>query len=326
MNDDKIYRALLGNECEVGEMYISRIPPPHRKHDTNCSFGLYVEDDGIIRWKDFGLSDQQGFKAVNLIQYMRNLPLGPGVGYYKAKAIAEGEFEREFLVHKLLPLEKRKRVGGMPFLKWRELNDFELNYWNRYGITKEDLQREDIWGLESLQWGSGIKTISSAGNPAFVYIFNRNPLSFKVYRPLDKDNKFRQWSIDGVVEGSHILKQDNRIYDVGILVSSTKDRIVCKKAFPDWLFLNPTAEGTYISLISRWMELKPRALRWCCMYDSDEAGYSGGEMISNHLSISNIDMRNKLNGQKDFSDYIDTQKGKHSYNELKTIINNNLKQ
>lgn len=331
MNDEQIYRYLLG-DVVIPDLYVSPLGPPYRKIDTAESFGLYIlNDDGIVRWKDFGLADQHGNRAINLLMYMRGLPMETEAqrkhSYILAKKIIEKEIKQEFFGKDFTPLKKGQRVskGTLPFVEFSQnFTDFELDYWNRYQITEEDLKREWIYKLESLKWigkNEGKETLSTPEDPAFVYVFKRNPISWKLYRPLTpiKKNKFRQWNIDGVIEGAHDLPEKT---DLLIITGSTKDRTVIKKL--NYHSINGTAEGSYVNFILNKDKLKLIAKRIVVMHDADDAGAKTSEVLAGHLGCEWVDMRGKLDGQKDFSDFVDKYKGNHSYKELQTIINNLL--
>lgn len=315
--DEQIYRFFCGEDVEIGEMYLSILPSNWRKPDTGDSFGLYLKPDGVIRWHDFGLADQDGNKAINLLMYMRNCD------YKTACRIRDTEIAMEWKRRPFTELRKGRRALGEDILPYVEFDDnftdYELQYWERYKeISAGDLIQQQIYSLKSLRWGnSGKQVTSTPGDPAFIYIFNRNPISWKIYRPLNQGGqKFRQWGIENVVEGMHQIHQA----DTGIFVSSTKERLVCKKACPEILFLNPTGESSYFQIISRWPEIKPFATKWFIIYDADDAGYLAGETLSSHIGIPNVDARQMK--EKDFSDYIDKYKGNHSYPELRTKITN----
>jgi len=211
ITDEQLYRYLLGDQ-EVGKTYISRIPEKYRKQDTNESFGTF-EKNGVIRWKDHGLASQYGNEASNLLQYMWELPLDQS-GWRQAKALIEGSLGRQIQLGAEGPnppgLRRGKVRSGdcVPYLNWSEdFTDYELSYWQRYGITAQELLREQIYALRELRWAnSPVKTMSTPADPAFLYIFNRNPLAWKIYRPLNTSNqKFRQWNIEDVIEGLHDL-------------------------------------------------------------------------------------------------------------------------
>lgn len=322
ISDEQIYRYLLG-DVVISEMYVSPIGEPHRKPDTAESFGLYIlNDDGVIRWKDFGIAEQtEGNRAIDLVKYMRN------VSYWEAKKIVEKEVRSAFFGKPQVTLKKGQRVqkGTLPFVQFsHDFKDFELEYWDRYQITFDDLKREWIYRLDSLKWigqNEGRETVSTPEDPAFVYVFKRNPISWKIYRPLSakKANKFRQWNIEGVIEGAHDLPEKT---DLLIISGSTKDRTVIKKL--NYHSINGTGEGSYVSFIKNKDKLKLLAKRIVVMHDADQAGAETSKVLAGHLGCEYRDMRGKLAGQKDFSDYVDKYKGNHSYKELNEIIKQEL--
>ncbi len=243
--------------------------------------------------------------------------------YRAACRIRDTEIAMEWKRNPFPGLKKGRRALGeniLPYVEYDDqFTDYELQYWDRYQIGGKELVQEQIYSLKSLRWGDGNKRITSTkGDPAFIYIFERNPISWKIYRPLNNSNeKFRQWRIENVVEGLHQIHHA----EIGMFVSSTKERTVCKKACPEILFLNPTGESSYIQIINRWQEIKPYAKRWIVAYDADDAGYLAGETLSNHIGIPFVDTR-PLMKVKDFSDYIDKYKGNNTYPELRTLIHN----
>lgn len=329
ITDDQIYQYLLGDNIIISEMYQSPIPIEHRKPDTADSFGLYIKnDDGIIRWKDFGLADQQGNRAIDLVKYMKGFPVDEK-GYYPAKKFVETEITRNYFGKSVVELKKASRVGKgtLPYITWNDgYTDFEMEYMDRFSFTESELRQEQVYGLKSLHWVGdhvGRETHSVTGDPAFVYLFRQNPVSWKLYRPLAKDitRKFRQWNIENIIEGGHTLPVAKQ--PLLIITSSTKDRLVYKH-LKHWS-LNPSAESAYVTFIRNKERLKQLADRIVVMNDGDEAGFKTGTVMATHLGCENIDMRNKLGSWKDPSDFVDKLRGKHSYDELDSIINKLLK-
>jgi len=321
MTDEQIYKYLLG-DVEVGEMYVSPLPLKYRKQDTNASFGLFTKEDNVIRWKDWGLSEPYGNKAINLYQYLMGFS-PDDAGFRKALSSAKSEMERKFRGQQVVlkKSEYKDKSNMCPYLEYdSNFTDFELEYWGRYGIEKEDLLEENVFSLKSLRWAfSTNKTTSTPTDPGFVYIFRNNPISWKVYRPLVSDTKykFRQWSVEDVIEGMHNFKPCNTCLGL----SSTKERLVVKKALKSekgYGFLNPTSENSFINLVKRKKEIV--ADRTILMYDADDAGYKASVSGATHLNCEYRDFRNRLSGNKDFSDYVDIKKGNHSLTELKDLI------
>jgi hypothetical protein len=303
ISDERIYRYLLG-DVVIGTMYNSPIPREYRGEDDSPSFGLY-ERNGKILWKDFGFADANGNTAINLLMYMYHLNYKQAVEHTSLIGLQVGET--------LLKRDKRS-TDLKPQVVKHPLVDFELEYWYRFDLGQDTLIKERIWGLESLSWG-GTKTFSSAEDPAFYYDLGKG---WKIYWPIKK--RFRQWQVDGLVEGFHSLEKRN----TGIIFSSTKDRLVGKEAF-GCTGINPTSEGSVSSLVKLWTDIKPFASNWFVMYDGDEPGFSAAKKTALLLNIPYIDTRNRLKGNKDLADFVDKQRGKRSYEELNSIFSKDLK-
>ena len=337
VTDEDIYKYLLGPNVKVWDMYCSPIPEEYRAQDDTPSFGLY-EEDGVVKWKDFGLSSPYGNKAVNLLMYMRKLPMDNN-GFRQAMQIINGEIKRGMYGEDVTKLQRRKTSERkLPYITWNEnhYTGAELAYWLRYGITEEDLRRERIYPLDRLSWtGSDEAGITSTDDdPAYVYILrepsNDRGFAFKVYRPLtrNKRDKFRQWNVSDIVEGWISFKEEYEYWTedqkpIFLGTSSTKDRIVIKKC--GFASLNPTGENAWRKFEAITPYLTDNFPRRIWMMDADDAGFRASRAASQDIpDWEYVDMRGRLGRWKDFSDYVDTEKGNHSYNDLISLINNLL--
>jgi len=336
-----IYRAWLG-DIIIGPLYNSPIPG---RNDRTPSFGLYVKD-GQILWCDHGLANQFGDKPENLVQHMEGLELTPK-GFYDARRLITKRLNVPSVVAlPLVQLRQRPKRQTTPYIKERGYKDFELDYWARFDIDEKELLNENIHPLESMSWsGEGGKAhvVSTPSNPAFVYWWNRNPASWKMYRPLgDKRDKFRQDNIKGVIEGWHSMMATHELsskgkFDIMFVLSSTKDRLVVKHAFGNHIYyngINPKGESDYQDIVAHRDEIKAIADRVIILYDADDAGQKGSErlglltgfeyypipkgFLGKHYNPNHDEMVNT----KDFSDYVDIQRGGNSYESLLNLINN----
>jgi hypothetical protein len=328
ITEEDIYRFYLG-DIIVGEMYNS--PIPGREDDTP-SFQLFEHrDTGKLKWLDYGLTDQFGKDPANLVQYLRYLPLTHR-GYHDAKRLMEREVQFGMVGKPLTKLSRRATRDTIPYIKpameWRK---FELDYWMRFQITQAELDREDIQPLGSLSWagkGGGTHLASTEDDPTFVYWWNKNPASWKLYRPLSpKKIRFRQENVDGVIEGWNSLQRElEGPLDILFILSSTKDRLVVKHAYPSpWInAINPRGEADRVDIVNLVGEINNFADRVIILYDADDPGWAGAQTMS---SLTGWECFNTMGvlPTKDFSDYVDTQRGGHSYNGLTELINKIIK-
>lgn len=332
LSDDALYKVLLEpyfGEVVVGEMYNSPLPG---RRDYTPSFGLF-EKDGVICWKDFALSEVSGNKAVNLLMEMRDMT------YAEAMDMIENEIEPQFITNSVKAYEKLRRcrkVKTLPFVSFsRKFKPYELAYWERFQITEEELLRDQVYAMRKLTYEGSDEVLESVeGDPAFVYWFSKSPASFKIYRPQAEptiipreglppkviSNKFRLHNTTGVIEGWNVLPQRPSKPTRLPLVSSTKDRLVIKKLFQH--ALNPTGESSWQPLVEKKEELQRRGYHPVILYDADDPGWKATEKLMKETGWPGHDMRGRLNGEKDFSDFVDIERGGHSYEELYNVVKN----
>ena len=325
VTDQDIYKMLLGNVV-IGNMYNSPIPG---RRDKTPSFSLY-EKNGKILWSDKGLPTQFGPEPAHLYQHMRLFPI-THAGYYQAKEAMLNEVKLGIIGKPPTQLRAKPKADHAPYLAGEEYLPFELQYWQRFEYTGSQLQYEDIYPLRKMAWNEGGQVIfeSKPEDPAFVYWWNRNPLSCKIYRPLaQKRDKFRQWNVEGIIEGWKTLligynTRNGKPFDIIFVSSSTKDRLVKKRAMgKECSAINPRGEGDFKDIVEKASVIKSMAKRVVCLYDADDAGYEGAKRMAELSGFEFYDTRNKLSGWKDFADMKDTTKGNLSYEFINQTITN----
>lgn len=336
ITDEDIYRHYLGDVI-VGALYNS--PLPDRQDDTP-SFQLYVHrKTGKICWIDYGYDSQYGNSAVNLVQHLKGLPL-TGKGFFDAKALVQSEVGIGMIGKPLTQLRKRSMRDTTPYIKPKKYFDqFELDYWSRFDITEDELLWEDITSLDSMNWTgrSGSNDLrSTPTDPIFVYWWNRNPASWKMYRPLaHKRDRFRQENVDGVIEGwNSMVKEYKEVdqFDIMFITSSTKDRLVLKHAVRHGLgekctAINPRGERDRQDIIAQIGMIKEMSREQYIIYDDDSTGegWKCAQILAAETGFKSLDVKGVFAGQKDIADYIDKQRGNYSYDELVNIIKHLIK-
>jgi len=285
--DEKIYYYLLG-DFKIGVNQCS----PLRDDDTNASFGIYRDSKGILKWHDFGLGRKpQGKLAVHLVMEMEKLTYSQAMRFIETEIMVKPVPE--------LKIPEKLKLNGEPELYLRDHKDFELKYWARFGQTKEDLSREHIWAVDKLIL-PGFQLYSTRNDPAFAYLFGKDPLSFKLYRPLtaNKANKFRMFNTTGVIEGWDTL--EGSVFDLIWITSSTKDRLVWKKVCgPSEGVINPRSEGIFREIIEKKDQILNMSKRIIVIFDADETGFIKSKALARELGSEFIDVRNRLGLESD---------------------------
>lgn len=326
MSEEDVYKALLG-EITIGMLYNS--PIPGREDDTP-SFGLW-EDNGYIKWKDFGLADQYGNKPANLIQHLKGYPL-TAQGFGRAMRYIRNELSFSMIGEPPTRLKRTNRGEKLAYVKKRSWLDFELEYWNRFSIDETFLTEEDVTPLDYLSWDGDNKIIESKlGDPVFLFWWSQNPASWKIYRPLGpRKYKFRQQNIKGVIEGWNSMVRarenaPNKRFKILFIVASSKDRFVLKRAFNtpmQYNAINPKAESERRDILLKIDEIRASADRVIIIYDDDPTGMKCAKILAEETGFETFNVTNKFLGHKDIADMKDTTRGNLPYDQIvETILN-----
>lgn len=272
--DIKIYKYYLG-EVEIGRPVKSILP---NRKDDNPSFGLFKSKSGRIYWKDFA-KVQDGTDAISLIRAMEGLSSRAEAYDFYYKKI-KSHVEEEVVKIKITQPKKPSII----LKSYYDINDYA--YWFKRYQTIDILREENIFAGKELRWENYVSDVSTTEDPIYFYVFNTNPLSFKMYRPLSKDKKkkWKSYNIDGIIEGYDTLPQSHNSL---IIASSTKDRLAWKIAHG--AVINPTSESSWRHILEKINEFYERFTNIYCIFDNDEAGIkssrkleelSGGKIMS----------------------------------------------
>lgn len=331
ITDEDIYRYYLGDFI-IGAMYNSPIPG---RNDKTPSFQVYEHrKTGRLCWIDYGLPNQFGSNAYNLVQYLRNIPITDS-GYGYAKRIAYNEVSSGMIGKPTTVLKRLPTKETTPYINSNSsFKEYEIKFWERFGISEQLLKDEGVESVSSMSWfgkKGDVHIKSTETNPAFVYWWNKNPASWKLYQPFKpKREKFRQENVSGIIEGwnSMIREYVSGVkFKVLFINSSTKDRLTVKAAYGDttkYNGINPRGEKDRQDLLAKKEDIDNLAERVCILYDADDPGYESSMILQKLTGWEAYDMRGKLDGQKDFSDYKDTEKGNYSQKDLVNIINKTI--
>lgn len=280
------------------------------RSDRKPSFSLFTvenkEGEQVVMWKDHG-SGEKGF-AIDLIVAIEKVSRREAFNMIRNNVF--GSFSKP----KIKQLNVCKKT---PSLEIREYwYDFELDYWNQYGVTEEQLHIEGIYPCEYLSWSNKAQYYekSRKGDPIFIYYFDKDfygKTCWKKYRPYgDKLSKWSSWNMSEVVEGYSTLEGEGELL---LIWKATKDLIIGKYQL-GYNIIAPTGETHVNSIIGKKYELEQRFDRIIIMYDADEAGFNGAKSLSNLTDWPFVDTRGIIKGAaydfnkkrkvkiKDFSD------------------------
>lgn len=284
------------SEEEILRMYagIKNIPcvicSPFRK-DNSPSLGIYKNSNGI-RFFDFATKEHGSvFDLLSLLwkcpynevlsrvyNDYKGIKLPISKGHTKAYCTSNSELK----------------------VKVREWRQYDLDYWQSYGINLEFLKFANVYPISHKIFIKESKTVLFGADKyayAFVEVLRGKAL-IKVYQPFNKQGF--KW----------ISKFDKRVISLWTKLPKYGDKIVICSSLKDALCLwantgipaiAPQGEGYSLSE-SVINQLKSRfGLIYICL-DNDSAGLLNGQRLSQETGFINVVIPH-FDGGKDISDY-----------------------
>lgn len=183
----------------------------------------------------------------------------------------------------------------------RNWEEYDLQYWKQYGITKNWL---DISGIYPIKYYFINSTTCIADKYAYVYVENKDgKKTYKIYQPFNKEKKW-------------VSNNDRSVWELWSVIPHTFDILVITKSRKDALSIMSTCKIPAISLQAEGTtpkvqvieELKERFTHIYLLYDNDfdkttNYGRKYGRRLSDLFDIPQIELP-ELYGQKDYSDLV----------------------
>lgn len=290
-SDFDIAHKYLGITC-VPEVINSPL-----RQDNNPSLGLFINNRTNSLWfKDFG-SGEKG-SLYDLLAKMWNV-------------------SKDRVYDKILedmpapaPIRKhgikvyRKSVGKVE-VRVREWRDYDIAYWNSYGISLPWLKFGEIYPISHIIFTKNEHFYPiPAEKYAYVYVERKDGIvSFKIYQPYSKEYKW-------------MSKHDSSVWDLWTKIPEKGDKLIITSSRKDALAiwsntgipaLSLQGEG-YIPKEHVVQQLKDRYNKVYVLYDNDfqseeNHGRMYGKMIAERFNITQIEIPEKW-GSKDPSDLV----------------------
>lgn len=273
----------------------SLIHSPLRR-DSKPSFALYCPKGTEVNYKDF--STGESGTIWTLLTKMWNCSVAEaaakvyndlGDKSYGTKIGVGGYMTRHCKVNSQIDLQ----------CKVREWRDYDLEYWNSYGISLKWLKYADIYPIShKIIIKDSISYTFGADKYAYAYVeFKEGKVTLKIYQPFNK--KGYKWSNKhdkSVISlWTKVPKKGNRI----CICSSLKDAL-CLWANTGIPSLAIQGEGYRMS-DTAINELKKRFNRIYICLDNDEAGLKDAIQLASKTGFINIVLP-QFKGGKDVSD------------------------
>lgn len=302
-SDFDIAHKYLGITC-VPEVINSPL-----RQDNNPSLGLFINNRTNSLWfKDFG-SGEKG-SLYDLLAKMWN--------------VSKDKVYDKILEDMPAPAPIRKhgvkvyrKSAGKVEVRVREWRDYDIAYWDSYGISLPWLKFGEIYPISHIiLTKNGHSYPIPAEKYAYVYVERKDGIvSFKIYQPYSKEYKW-------------MSKHDSSVWDLWTKIPEKGDKLIITSSRKDALAiwsntgipaLSLQGEG-YIPKEHVVQQLKDRYNKVYVLYDNDfqseeNHGRMYGKMIAERFNVTQIEIPEKW-GSKDPSDVVKN----HGREVLRQII------
>ena len=266
-SDDEVVSKYLG----INSVPIIMLSPLRK--DKNPSLSIFRLPDGNIGYKDFG-TGEKGI-VYDLLSKLWNISIKQVY-----RRIIDDYSPSNTLINKTKRQRKLRKSCTTLNVKTREWRDWDLEYWNKYGISKEWLEYAEVHPISTLFFNND-KTTIPAEKYAYVYVERKdNKVTLKVYQPYSERFKW-------------ISKHDSSVWDLWTKIPITGDKLIITSSRKDALCvwsnsgipsLSLQGEG-YIPKESVINELKSRYKDIYVLYDNDfQSDVNHGRLYGKHLS------------------------------------------
>lgn len=262
------------------------------REDNRPSFGLISPDGSKVYYTDFATGEKGGF--INLLMQYWKLPFVSVVNKIAEDmpliiGNSDGITSAIYTTHKK-SLDYNSDINLQ--VKTRDWKDYDLDYWNSYGISKPWLEFGDIYPISQIFVSKVDKTyMFPAEKYAYVYVeFKDDRVSLKVYQPFSTLFKWRS-------------KHDHSVWDLWAKLPKTgKDLIITssrKDALTIWENTGIPSTGlqaeSYLPKVHVIDQLKQRFENIYLLYDNDFSksqnyGRLYGTKLSQEFGLKQIEI------------------------------------
>lgn len=269
------------------------------REDRHPSFGFYISSSGRVRYKDYSTGEGGGIFDL-LMSYWR-------VDY---KTVLErvwkdlpkfSNADKDIIKLKRTNTIRRSHSNSIMECRVREWRDYDIAYWESYGITLPWLKWADVYPIShKIIIKDNKRMVFTADKYAYAYVERKEGrTTLKIYQPLVKDKRWK-WANK---HDKSVISLWTKIPEYGervCICSSLKDALClsCQTGIPA---ISIQGEG-YSMSNTAISELKRRYSHIYILLDNDEAGILDGRKLSEATGFTNIVLP-KFEGGKDISDY-----------------------
>lgn len=256
---------------------------PLRK-DSKPSFGLYSKDGIKIYWKDFATKERGGI--FDLLCKMWGCTFQEALNKVKKEYSRENHNENS-LVNKVYNGASitKSNVSELK-CKIREWKDYDIEYWQSYGVPLSFLKYADVYPIShKIIISNGKEYVFGADKYAYAFVEKKEgKVTIKIYQPFNKQGY--KWS----------NKHDKTVVSLWTKIPEKGDKLVICSSLKDALCLWANTgipalatQGEGYSMSKTAInELKKRYNRVYILFDNDKPGLEDGLKLSKETGFINL--------------------------------------
>jgi hypothetical protein len=306
------YLAPFHNEPQLIQGHNISNPFLSEKQKTP-SFNIFCDQKGGHEWKfkDFATGEQGS--CFDLIMKLFNLD------FIEAKARICQDFNLSDpalkTVNRMEPTKPMSEKKSTDYsIKPKDFTKQELDFWSRYGITINILNKFKVRSLA--EYSAKNKedkpyTLRSDNNK-FIFAYDQGDWC-KLYKPLD-DKKYRFQYVGEKPENFVFgLKQLPEKGHFVFLTGGEKDVMSLAAKGYNAISLNSETAKPTTELLS---DLRSRFAEVVILYDNDKTGIEQGKELSSAFGLSRVILPELANNGKDISDFFATGGKKEGFDQI----------
>jgi len=245
--------------------------------DTKPSLSFYTDNNGQIRFNDFGNPDYKG-NCFDFARFFYKMNISTKEGFYDLLKRLNQDMRLELVEY------QQKEQKHFRNVSCKEFTDSELMYWSQFGITDIVLKQYGVCSIE-------FYTIKSqqyyTKQNSFVFGYKVTENCYKIYKPLDKKYKFF-WVGSKPKDYIFGLEQLSPSADILFITGGEKDVMTLRTLGYDAITLNSeTAASIPEELLN---ELRSRFELIFVLYDIDDTGKNQSEVLVNEYNLKRIEL------------------------------------
>lgn len=271
-----------------------KFPSPLRvDHNPSCSFYRNTYS-GKLYLKDW--STNKMYDCFSFVQEKYNVTFAVALqmiakDFGITKSNGDLKISPPVITTSLSLMEQREQWNGITYKLNNEFSDFEIKYWEEYGISEHTLKLFNVFSVKSLFLDGKKIRSSTDGDPCFCYDYQN---SNKFYSPFNKI-KWLGSAKDSDIIGAEQLPED---VDVLILTKSQKDVMALYEYGYPAISLQGEGYRLKTSVKNQILEIVKLSgvKELVVLYDNDKTGVKSTVKILNELTnmISECNLKLKL--------------------------------